>query len=225
MFVDLKIKQDIWNHKYVDFSSLLPRDERPKQTEKWVIQITNESIETKTSDDNLLTNFALWDRAFHIFLSIHTDNPLGSDPRLLRDLLCYRETILDINRRNGNFAKYDHLFRRYIQNSGSRSYNVRLSDLYEKCVHQSRVNQNLDTKRNQTSNIPFCRKFQNGGCSKPNCQYMHRCEKCRYRSHGSRYCRVQQTSNSRPGGENRNNSNKTPDSSRNGNLSNLFGGL
>ena len=51
-FVELKVKQEIWDHKYVDFASLLPRDERPKNLDKWIIQFTKDSIDTKINNDN-----------------------------------------------------------------------------------------------------------------------------------------------------------------------------
>ena len=97
-FVELKTKQDIWAHKYVDFSVLLPRDERPKNLDKWIIQITNDSIDTKTTNDNLITNFTLWDKAYHIFLSIHSANPMENNSRLISDLLSYRDSARTIEK-------------------------------------------------------------------------------------------------------------------------------
>ena len=80
-FVDLKIKQLVWTNQYVDFTQLLPRDERPKNADQWIIQITKDSIDTKTSHDNLISYYPLWDKAFHIFLSIHAANPSGLEPK------------------------------------------------------------------------------------------------------------------------------------------------
>ena len=208
---------------------MLNSSERPKSLDKWIIQITKDSIDTKTTNDNLITNFTLWDKAYHIFLSIHSANPLGNNGKLITDLLSYRETVLELYKSNGNFAKYDQLFRRYVQNSGNRCYNVRLTDLYQRCLSSPRVpNESPQARSNQPPSYEIlCRKFQEGACTYRFCKFEHRCEKCSYRSHGSKDCRVQTRRASYPfkPPSNAKSAPKAANASGNRQAGSLFGGI
>ena len=154
---------------------------------------------------------------------------MGNENKLITDLLSYRDTVLELHRSNGNFAKYDQLFRRYVQNSGLRCYNVRLTDLYQRCSVYPRAagesNQPGASTSQSSQSVGICRRFQEGTCTFKNCRYAHRCQKCNYASHGSKNCKVQAKRIGRidKASQDGNPASQTANTSTNRQTGNLFG--
>ena len=86
--VQEKIKKRIWKGKFVDFRYLLDPEERPTKQRKLQLKISAVDSEVHTvaaQEPGPLADFELWDKAFHVFLSITMKG--SNDFELLDNLL------------------------------------------------------------------------------------------------------------------------------------------
>ena len=213
-FVKDKVKKKVWSHKYIDFSKLLDIEERPKGN-SFALEVVNDRI-SKSKKSVHLPSFRMWDKCFMVFLGIHASNPdkrvdMGS---LVNNLLCYRQTILDLSYQHYEWARYDRKFRQFIENTKQPIYNYRMQDLAESCKHAKNWTGNSVTNKNfqqrgERNNIPgVCHRFQNGTCTASYCRCQHICRKCFRSNHGSSICKANRTNNY-SGGRQENKQNNT----------------
>ena len=192
-FVKNKVKKKIWTHKYVDFVKLLDEEERPKRN-SFALEVVNGKV-SKSKKSVHLPTFRLWDKSFMVFISVHASNPDKNvdKGKLINDLLCYRQTIMEMSYQNYDWARYDRKFRQFVENTKQPIYNYRMQDLIETCkigknVSSIRDINNRNVDRGKTSEV--CYGFQKGECTRTACRFQHRCQTCNGTSHGSRYCRI-----------------------------------
>ena len=196
VFVETKVKKQIWKHKFIEFSKLLDKDEQPKEKGEWSIEVHEDKIRrVSKNEENLIQNLYLWDKAFFTFLSVHTVNPKGCSAELINNLLCYRQTIHDLSRNGGNWKKYDRKYRLYVHNSGDTNYNLKLHDLYDQCNRYTAGQKLASTgaKRGNWNNAGKnqslrCHAFNKGTCFRRDCRYAHACDTCRRPGHGAFNC-------------------------------------
>ena len=186
-FVDKKLKKKIWDLKYIEFSKLLDKEDRPRQG-KFTLEISDSKIHQVKPTDESAIDFHLWDRAFAIYFSVLANNPKGISPGLIDGLLQYRLTVSEIYRNFGNWMKYDVKFRKYVQNSGQAMFGCRIPELFYQCIDKpkkSPLNNRIKSKGNFQRP---CHKFNASGCDNKNCQYDHICKKCKSSSHPMSKC-------------------------------------
>ena len=153
-----------------------------------------------------LADFVLWDKAFHVFMSILVKNPKGTGVALLDNLLIYRRSIQMMYRAGGDWEAYDIKFRRalsYLPNQVK--WYKRQCDLWDDCMRRGRQagqrkggapgpskgkeDPNSGAKFFQGRRTNYCYRFQNKNkCDNTNCKFSHRCNKCDSTEHGAIGC-------------------------------------
>ena len=200
-WVGKSLKKKIWDLKYVDFSKLLDKEERPKNNRTLEL-IRGKLMEVDKGESRY--NFRLWDKAFMVYLSIHAANPKGypgiTTGDLVNRLLCYRETIISLMTRGYNWARYDRKFRVYIEGTKEPLFQYRMHDLAESCV-RTMERREMDRPKNNrfqkskgqygpgsgADNAKLCFDFQKGNCRFGNaCKYSHKGDSSGRQGHASR---------------------------------------
>jgi len=105
-----KLKQDIWDDKYIDMAALL----YPDSHSSFGIQICtdgNSMGELKlTPNKKRITNFTEWSKAFNSFISIYVQKP-GRETEA-GDLLTYMSEVQHMAECNLDWMTYDTLYRK-----------------------------------------------------------------------------------------------------------------
>ena len=193
-----KIKKKIWKGKFVDFRYLLDPEERPTKQRKLQLKISAVDSEVHTvaaQEPGPLADFALWDKAFHVFLAIIMK---GSNKPNLDNLLIYRRSVQTMKQAGGDWERYDSKFRAAMTYLPKQmKWQHRQYDLWDDCMRRGKVDTkkpgHVQVKNNNPKFFPgsrVCYLFQRTGkCHRlPDCPFNHVCSTCNSPSHGSANC-------------------------------------
>ena len=198
-----KIKSRIWKGKFVEFRYLLDPEERPAKQRKLQLKISAVDSEVHTvaaQEPGPLADFALWDKAFHVFMAITMKSPKGGGSRLLDNLLIYRKSIQTMQQAGGDWERYDTKFRNAMTYLPKQmKWQRRQYDLWDDCMRKGKAEQKKSvqpsTKGASNAKIfpaktGYCYAFQRGGgkCDRDDCRYRHACSVCRSANHGAQKC-------------------------------------
>ena len=197
-FINSKIKQKIWNNKYIDFIKLLDKEARPAKG-SISLEIKGGRVQKAKENKESLQNFKLWDEAFQVFMAIHASNPTPKVEigEIINRLICYRKTIQEMANQGHDWAKYDRKFRMYLEGQGDPAFNIRVMDLYEQCRKSNWGGNNNTEYKNRNrweGNTQFkkgealCYRYQEGECTYKSCKFTHKCRVCLQFGHGSNRC-------------------------------------
>jgi hypothetical protein len=175
------LKEKIWKGEYVEFGSLLDKQE----TEPQIIKLINGQLHvTQTTKKQDILSIEKWTDAFMIYMSII----LIKNPFLARDLLQYCNTIRSASKLNpAGWGKYDRLFRYKLAQYSSTKWSSVDAELW---LITMTNNHSLDLQYSKP-----CFDFNNKGyCTKYGCKYLHKCKIC-LGPHSFIICRSGHTSN------------------------------
>ena len=191
--IDLKLKEEVWTHKFVEFSELLAAEgESDFQVAHETLDLDpNLGIVVKKSKKQLRT-LQEWEKAFMVFVAVYTQKPdLKSD---LANLFSYWWEIKSMAEEGADFVLYDELFRKEraamvqvgatpwdwavfrqdLYNKSCRS--VRSASHYVTKIYNNGPNNN-GNKQNLTPPKGYCFDYHAPGkrCSRNPCTYKHCC--------------------------------------------------
>ena len=211
--LDENLRNKIFNHEYVDFARLLPKD-RMQREEDHRMEIINRNGATffvPVSDRETagsIANFAKWEQAFCVFSNVYT----GFFPERATELIQYNQLIhtASLSFVWENVYRYDKEFRMHLSNFPQhnwgivlqQAWSVYLKDRISNSNRQSDFTQNGKNNHNGKKK-DICLRFNKGKCNKGfRCQFNHRCLGCGKFGHGVHICRDrvnQDTSNATNG--------------------------
>jgi len=170
--VSQKIKEMIWTHKYVDFSSLIAPDVENEYALSFN-STSNQAQLKRTPKPKRPLNKLEWVSAFDIFLAVYIDKY----PTQVADLLTYGQHIKEMMRRNEDWYAYDIKFRK-----GRESMKYSWSSLRVDLMLGARGTTDSTRTFREERRIPrgFCFKFHTRKqmCHNPACRYKHTCPRC-----------------------------------------------
>ena len=194
--VNDKLKQKVWDQKYVEMASLLPK----KAKEATVTRISwsaEDAIEVSrappSSVDKL--NIQEWQQAWNIFQAIMGSNP--NTKEYLPALLVHGECVLKLAREGGKWGDYDTEFRRQVE-SGEACFGqiddvafhgARMDGLRDRVLNKHLGGDKGSKPPGPSSSPPnkpagtvppgYCFQFHTmGKCTVFPCKFNHRCWKC-----------------------------------------------
>ena len=194
--VPIKIRNRIGRNEYVEMHELESAlSKREGEDSSLIIDLANAqspSVSRAPSSRQPLT-FNQWSRCFHKFMTIYQQfhgkhRPLD----LSLDMIAYHEVVRELWERQGRWAAFDEHFRRRKE-SFPCSWADKDVIFYLRLKYGTPSSHNQPTSkgqqgpsRNQRPNdsrlVPkhFCTEFHmSGKCSKPKCDYIHFCYRCR----------------------------------------------
>ena len=214
--VSERIKKRIWKGKFVEFRYLLDPEERPAKQRKLQLKISavdSEVHSVAAQEPGPLASFSLWDKAFHVFLSIFMKKCKGNSSQNLDNLLIYRRTIETMHLAGGDWERYDTKFRTAMAVLPKKEiqWERRQFDLLDDCIRRreheaKKPGQSSSSKGNSSRFFQggkakgFCFVFQKyGKCDKrDDCHFKHACSNCNATAHGQLQCPKTKSSSSLP---------------------------
>ena len=177
-----RIKNKIWEDKYVDFFFLLhPDNDATYNLNISVSSTQNPALSLLPKKPRVLTERE-WNSAFDEYIAVYC----RKFPELLYDLLTYGKFVKNLMAKGHNWVYYDSKFRRDREHSKCPWTVIRV-DLKIEAAQFTEVrktpfrNQRYPTK-NENEKIPFgyCFYFhsKNQRCDRANCKYKHECTLC-----------------------------------------------
>ena len=206
--VDAKLRAQILNHEYIDFSKLLPRMDRVASLEEDspVMQMVNRGGVTGSAPapDRMssINSYSKWEQAFRVFSDIYTEAYPGRSTELIQ----YNHVIhsASVTFAWDNVYTYDREFRKHMYTHPSRNWGVILNMAYTMYI-KDRISHNYaggrgDNYNNNRNNGASpaemkkrkpCFGFNSrGNCSYGSrCRFDHRCGFCNKFGHGVYSCR------------------------------------
>lgn len=207
-----KVRELITSHSYVDFTTLLKKDNDAPKARSFSLKVHNDEVLLQSQFENVQQSQSinLWISQFSIYSTIM----LRAHPEQAIPLFHYLEHIRSLLTTGYDWAKYDQMFRKlHATNPTQYPFNRDLPTLMLKCqmkTHSSEPQKKFDNKRPSTSQSdqwpkkdrlepPFplghCWTFQRGEfCSGCKWREGHKCcycggahpgIKCSKRSQGS----------------------------------------
>ena len=196
-FVPIKLKEKIWEGKFVDLSLLLKSArelEIEMETSGELVFKNGRMTVQKTTSSSPLYDISSWTSAFLVYMSI----VLEKQPNKSQELLKYmRDIRLASNRSQfpSCWVKYDEQYRLKKANNPSSSWGVIDSELWLICMSSNQKDnptphtKQWDKPSGSSYNLslpPFrspgqnkvCFAFNKGKCTFPKCKYQHSCANC-----------------------------------------------
>ena len=221
-----KIKQDIWEDKFVDLAALLYPDTHTSYGFRFSGDISDGQGELKLAPQRRKINtIADWSKAFSTFIAVYIEKP-GREGDASQ-LLTYMAEVQSIAEDGLDWAMYDELYRRdragtksppswaainqsihnkiMRQKSGLASASVPgvpTTSNFQKQPNPKQIRQQQGPFR-QGNSIPpgFCYAYHTPEkfCMRQNCSYKHKCFKCRTgKNHPHFLCKQTKRDNQRP---------------------------
>jgi hypothetical protein len=192
--VPIKLKQQIWEGKYIDMALLLKSGQEldDQIDSQGQIQLKNGAMCLVKQKVNSYLSIADWTSAYVVFMSVM----LEKYRTRAQELIKYMRDIRIAAGRSPGWYKYDEQYRLKKQSDPQSSWGIINSELwllytnnpYPKPAQKSNLSQNQATKANQNTqnysrppqHIMYCNSFNSGRrCNfSPNCRYAHRCNRC-----------------------------------------------
>ena len=188
--VPMKTKEKIWNHEFVELSTLYDED-----SDDITISLKSGKLTTKGPSKKRFMTIEEWTDAFNVFSAVYKIK----FPEQSEHLSSYLNTVRKISNENGNWYYYDTNFRRIKQSIGLQWDQIH-SELYvtaltRKLKQPFRQGRDLSAGgRSRTIIKGTCNRFNRGTeCS--DCDYRHICRHCGgkhpgyrcWKEHSSRY--------------------------------------
>jgi len=169
-----KVKQKIWDDKYVDFYDLL----YPDHDHAYSLSLHNTSLELVPRKKRTL-NQREWNTAFDDYFAVY----VRKYPNEITELLSYSKFIKELMEGGSNWAFYDLHYRKDREFTRCKWSTIRM-DLQIK-ASRMRPENNSTTEgpsRNRANQIPrgYCYKYHgsNTRCYNRYCNYKHNCFRC-----------------------------------------------
>ncbi len=189
--IDLKLKEEVWTNKFVEFSELLAAEgEAEFQVAQDTLDIDPQLGIIVKKSKKILRTLQEWEKAFMVFVAVYTQKPdLKAD---LAHLFSYWWEIKSMAEEGADFILYDELFRKEraaMAQVGATPWDwaVFRQDLYNKSCRSIRsashhshkqFSSNFSTQK-QTLTPPkgYCFDYHAPGrrCSRSPCTYKHNC--------------------------------------------------
>lgn len=188
--VPMKTKEKIWNHEFVELSTLYDED-----SDDITISLKSGKLTPKGPSKKKFMSIEEWTDAFNVFSAVYK----MKFPEQSEHLSSYLNTVRKISSENGNWYYYNTNFRRIKQSIGLQWDQIH-SELYvtaltRKLKQPFRQGRDLSAGgRSRTIIKGTCNRFNRGTeCS--GCDYRHICRHCGgkhpgyrcWREHSSRY--------------------------------------
>ncbi len=190
--IDLKLKEEVWTNKFVEFTDLLAAEgESDFQVAQETLELDQQlGIVVKKSKKQIKT-LQEWEKAFMVFVAVYTQKPdLKGD---LANLFSYWWEIKSMAEEGADFILYDELFRKEraaMAQVGATPWDWAIfrQDLYNKSCRSIRSASHYINKGTYGSNYTFhkhtltppkgyCYDYHAYGrrCSRSPCTYKHQC--------------------------------------------------
>ena len=197
--IDNNTKQKIFNHQYVDFAKLLPRDwvSREEDHRMEIISKRGSTYFVPISDRESvgIYNFSKWEQAFRVFSDIYT----RYFPDRAAELLQYNHIIFTASQsfHLDNVYQYDKEFRMHLSNFPSRSWAIILQQAWSIYLRDK-------IKTNDDGWFIQMQKYKKEICkctAGASCAFDHCCLSCKKWGPGLHICRNRkQAGGNSPGG-------------------------
>ncbi|XP_078330016.1 uncharacterized protein LOC144617448 isoform X1 [Crassostrea virginica] len=193
--IDLKLKNKIWQNKYIDFVKLLPKEDFTSEKSVRLQSAGNSEYKfVAAKPKKSIKSVEQWTTAFLKFLAVYSEKFPKQIPAVIKHGEIVRELA---NRCNGSsWLTYDKQVRKDIEVRSIPWGQL----LYEYWVMATTFRQpptqfnfrgkSVQSKVSYRGKVPqgFCYAFhRNGRCSTQQCQYKHTCFQCR-KQHSVLYC-------------------------------------
>ena len=204
LHVSLEVKSKIWSHKYIDLSSLVPRDDIEDYTYCFQEGSGGDTLSIKRVAKKVTLNTVEeWNAAFSIFMYIYCSKYSAAAPALVK----YVEHIRKMASRGQDWKYYDKHFRLgqqteyipwdYVNWEAMNEAQYRTQSFRGFGYSYPRQANSVAADSN-TVPSGYCRKYHSTeGCSKNPCRYKHVCFMCS-EMHSARFCRRSTVSNDTP---------------------------
>lgn len=193
--VDPKIKGKIWANQFVELQCLLPS----KKNEKFeVVDNGDGFMKLKKSNSGSIKSFDRWLEAFHTFVAIYS----SKFPHETANLMKHATIVQRLSKQAGDEAalSYDENFRIWRQDNpeylpwGQLNGELQNEALAMGLCRKQNLPFHAKAKQNNSGKqICFNYNNNNGHCTRPNCPFPHKCQKCSG-PHSKKQC------NSKPAG-------------------------
>ena len=176
--VPIRIKEQIWSYKYIDFAVLLSPDTDQEYSLAFMNDQVQPTLKLRAKSKRTLKEHE-WCDAFDTFLSVYT----RKYPEQLNELLTYGQTIKGMMRRNENWRFYDKQFRTTREYSRCSWSELRV-DLMLQAHSQSkklRTESRNETTRKEQIPVGHCYRYHTPGRKCNNgviCSFKHSCVRC-----------------------------------------------
>lgn len=175
-FVDIKVKQAIWNDQFIEFHDLL--SQKKSVPADLLINMSGKTLSiVSPKQEAKLLPIGQWLTAFHIFLDIYKEKHASE----ISGLLAYCSLIRDLDRAYGTaaFNFYDRSFRAHKQYQPLQ-WGTMHTELYIKATTHSLSNKHGTVQSHFPRKKPLpCFNFNKPqGCNFRGCRYEHICERC-----------------------------------------------
>ncbi|XP_062601565.1 uncharacterized protein LOC134263260 [Saccostrea cucullata] len=199
--VDSKLKNKIWQNKYIDFAKLIPKDDFSRDKSVHLQSMGKSEFKFVTSKSKTaIKSIDQWTTAFLKFLAIYSEK----FPNLVPAVIKHGEIVRELASRRTGLAwlSYDRQVRKDIESMsipwGQLHYEYwvmattsRQSN-YGNQTHNFRGRYHFQNKGGayKGKRIPqgYCYAFhKTGHCASQNCQYKHLCPQCR-KPHSVLFC-------------------------------------
>lgn len=182
--VPLNIKQDIWSHKYIDFSLLLSKTDTHDNSNSIILDLdsanTNNPVTLawRKKKPAPITTFAQWSQAFNTFLAIYTEVYPKKAPHLAK----YMDLVRHLANCSGNWLQYDQEFRRLKERYKKLKWSRPQTELYTLAlVKPPSESAKVGNYSASPKTAQVCWAWNKGRECKPGCTFAHRCQLCQNR--------------------------------------------
>ena len=194
--VPQKLKEKIWEGKFIDFSLLLKSARELNNAIDFtgdLIFRDGKLVVEKQAQQKPIYNISSWTSAFIIFMSVMIEKHPGKSQELLKYLRDVRLAALRAPSASA-WVHYDEQYRLKKSKHPSSSWGVIDSELWLICMSSQRGGNNTSLQsqigsgsndsfrnRNGYSNVRqnICWAFNRGNCKfYPRCKFTHACSKC-----------------------------------------------
>ena len=186
--VDESVAKKIRGGKYVDFAKILPRDRVQDEQNTCLQTVTMQDghlgCTSTTDQSSVITSFAKWEQAFHVYSNIYS----RQYPQRASELIQYNHVIHTVAMTYSwsNVYAYDIDFRLHMARHPLRSRLVILQQAWNLRLREK--NNNFTDRRKKRRDI--CFRFNRGHCGyRDHCKFDHRCDICGKHGHGAYNCR------------------------------------
>lgn len=186
-YVDPSTRDKIISGKYINLGTLLVRDPNQSHVSSTLAIDATGQLIAQPKSHHKIQNIDRWTDAFIIFMSIYT----AAHPEKIQQFLKYMHDIRLGSQRSQGWLTYDEQYRLRASINQNTDWGVVDPELWmiymtPTAPQTHTYNQTHTSNKRVNSDKCFDYNFK-GACTRPNCQYVHRCLRCN-NAHSSNTC-------------------------------------
>jgi hypothetical protein len=194
--VSMKVKQQVWSGDYFDLALLLNKNAASPPEASFSLDLDGPTPTFKSALPKAsvkITDIMQWIEAFETFIAIE----IQRSPASCAGLLKHSQNVRELYTLGGDWMFYDQQFR-LMRRNNPIPWDLGCPTLWSKALARRAIIRHPSTSTFSTMSKPFqsrpkgnqkpaqpkhprgfCFSFSEGRqCSKPNCQYFHKCYRC-----------------------------------------------